>query len=381
MDPKAFGKNSTGKLVPSDLPDYREAFLPNPLPPTWEWPERLWPILKEASVELARLDGIGRYIQTPELLLRPLQRREAIKSSSLEGTYVSAQELLLFEIERKTKPTNSDRIHSWMEVFNYSQALKVWGETREKMPISRRVICSLHEVLMTGVRGGSKMPGCFRRSSVQIGRPARFIPPPAQYVDDCISDLERYIHGERKLDCLVDAFVVHYQFEAIHPFLDGNGRVGRLLLSITIDEWCKLSAPWLYMSEYFEKRKDEYMDRLLAISTRGEWEGWIEFCLKGVVEEARETVARCTKIVDLKREYHGKIQNLGGNLRLLAIVDGLFDNPMVRIAGLAKTHGVSYPTAKADVERLSAAQILAPIEDVYPAAYYSPEIFRVAYGE
>jgi len=193
--------------------------------------------------------------------------------------------------------------------------------------------------------------------------------------------MEKYIHGGKKYDPLVEALIIHYQFEAIHPFLNGNGRVGRLLLSLMISEWCDMYRPWLYMSEYFENHKDEYIDMLFNISANAEWEEWIGFCLRGVVEQAKIAVDRCIKIIKIKDEYQRVIHDIGGNARQIRIVDGLFENPIVRITTLAKKAGVVYLTAKHDIEKLVTAGLLARLEDVRPAAYFAPKIFSVMFIE
>lgn len=256
------------------IPGEDKAFVPGHFPlRAWEWPNDLWPLLLEAREALARLDGTGKHLPSPDLLLRPLQNREAQKSSSLEGTYTKPEEQLLFQIEPRYPRSKEDPANAFREVFNYAQALRLRATTQQELPLSLRLIRELHKVLMDGVRGSASQPGAFRRGPVQIGRPARFIPPPASYLAELLDSYERYLHQDKQYDPLVEAFLAHYQFEAIHPFFDGNGRVGRLLLAITIAEWCQLSDQWLYMSAFFDNHEDEYIDRLFRISTAGDWKG------------------------------------------------------------------------------------------------------------
>src|SRR6056297_446678 len=184
---------------------------------------------------------------------------------------------------------------------------------------------------MTGVRGSDRSPGQFRRLQNQIGRPARFVPPTANLVEGLLADLEQYLHAEMSTDPLIRAFIAHYQFETIHPFMDGNGRVGRLLLAVSIEEWCQLTAPWLYMSDYFDRNKDEYIDAMFAVSTDGDWDRWIGFCLRGAVEQAADTAARCKELIDLNRSFHDRVVELGSSPRLPAIVDSLFLSPVIRV--------------------------------------------------
>jgi Fic family protein len=293
MDTGKFTQNKTGELVSiTGVASLNHAFIPYPLPPHWAWPTRLWPLLLEARTSLAKLDGIGKHLPNPQLLLRPLQNRESLRSSSLEGTYSTPKQQLLFQIDPQYPSSASDPANADREVYNYGRALRLYAENQYELPISLRLIRELHKVLLEGGRGADRRPGEFRKTQNQIGHPARFVPPPPNYLPECLDNFEKYLHQESPYDPLVNAFIAHYQFEAIHPFQDGNGRVGRLLLAIVIKEWCALSDPWLYMSAFFDENRDEYIDRLFRISTEGDWEGWIEFCLRGVVFQARDTENR-----------------------------------------------------------------------------------------
>jgi Fic family protein len=177
----------------------------------------------------------------------------------------------------------------------------------------------------------------------------------------------------------VDAFIVHYQFEAIHPFRDGNGRVGRLLLSATIAERCHLSAAWLHMSAYFDSHKDEYIDRLLRVSTDADWEGWISFCLRGVVEQAKDTEQRCERLLRLNHDYRQRLVEVGGNIRLSSIIDGLFEIPILQVGPLTRKYNITYPTARADVDRLLRTGIVREVEASSRKTYYCPDIFDIIY--
>lgn len=382
MDPSLFGERRTGELVSvSGLPGVSKAFVPGPFPPKWEWPEGLWPLLVDARAALARLEGTGRHLPSPELLLRPLQNREAQRSSSLEGTYTKPEEQLLFQIEPRLPKSREDPANAQREVFNYAQALRLRADTQDQLPLSLRLIRRLHSVLLHGVRGSASQPGEFRRAPVQVGRPARFVPPPPNYINELLDGFEKYLHKKHRYDPLVEAFLAHYQFEAIHPFLDGNGRVGRLLLTVTITEWCQLSNQWLYMSAFFDNHKDEYIDRLFRISTEGDWEGWVEFCLKGVIVQAEDTQKRCDRLLLLNRDFHERIRQTGGSYRLNAIIDELFQGPVVQIPYLARRYEVTYPTAKADVDRLMSVEILRELPGLGQKTFYAPDIVEVTYAE
>lgn len=343
---------------------------------------RLWPLLLEARTALATLDGTGRHLPASDLVLRPLQNREAQRSSSLEGTYTDPAQQVLFQMEPRLPDSSDDPANAYREVFNYGTALRLRLENRERIPVSLRLIRELHRVLMDGVRGADRNPGEFRRMQNQIGRPARFVPPPLNHLPQALDSFEKYLHGPKKFDPLVEAFLVHYQFEAIHPFIDGNGRVGRLLLAILIAEWCDLSNQWLYMSDFFDSHKDEYLDRLFRISTEGRWEEWIEFCLKGVTIQARDTLRRCEKLVELRSDYHERLRRIsGGSVRLAAIVDDLFRTPVALPARVAKKHNVTYPTARADLAKLAKVGIVEELSSRARVSYYSKPIFDITFAD
>lgn len=381
MDPGIFRENAPGRLVPvvAGPPDARMAYVPDPLPPEWRWPEEMWPLLVEARATLARLDGTGRHLPNPELLLRPLARRESQLSSQLEGTVTDPQQQALFEAQPLYPLSEADPVNAFREVYNYGRALRLGQELGRELPLSLRLVRRLHEVLMEGVRGSDRSPGEFRRTQNQIGRPARFVPPPPLHLMDALDGFEKYLHVEGGYDPLVRAFLAHYQFETIHPFMDGNGRVGRLLLSLTICEWCKLSNQWLYMSAYFERNKDRYMELMLGVSTRGEWGEWVRFCLEGVVETAEDTLRRCDGLLRLHHEFHGRLR--GGSVRLAGIVDELFVTPVVTAAGVRDRMGVTYPTARADLVKLARLGIVRELEGAAQVTYFCPPIYDITHGE
>lgn len=199
---------------------------------------------------------------------------------------------------------------------------------------------------------------------------------------NCLDSLEKYFHIEpSKYEPLVDCFLVHYQFETIHPFTDGNGRVGRLLLATMLKQRCDLSKPWLYMSEYYENHRSEYVQRLFDVSALGDWDGWIEFCLQGTLIQARDTIQRCERLRGIREDFMRRVAEVGGSFRLSQIVESVFHSPFIRIADLPARLGVTYPTAKADIERLVEAGILKKLEAISPTTFYAPEVFSVAYDK
>lgn len=383
MDIDAFGEKKTGRLVRiSGLRGEMHAFVPHLLPPAWEIPRGLWPLVRDARAEIAGLDGIGRYMPNPQLLLNPLQYREAQLSSRLEGTFASPRQLMLFEMDPEMVTVEEGDIDAVKEVFNYKRALNYQRQVQEELPLSLRLIRDLHRLLLSGVRGGSRQPGIFRQGQVQIGRPARFVPPPANELGSLLDNLEKKIHQPITADPLVDAFIIHYQFEAIHPFEDGNGRVGRLLLAIMIAEGCQLARHWLYMSAFFDAHRDEYLDRLFRVSSEGDWSGWIEFCLRGTVVQARDTAERSDRLLALLGRFKEEVNEIAGSYgshRLVAIVEDLFLVPVIDIPNTARKFDVSYPTAQSDVEKLMEAGILTEMEGTRPRAFYCREIMELIY--
>jgi Fic family protein len=379
---KGLTKQSTGRLEPTFLshPEIDHGFVPNPLPPDWKWPNALWPVLLEAHKALATLDGFGEHLPNPKLLLRPLQQREAQKSSRLEGTITDPQQQALFEAAPESVDPDAE-VSDFREVQNYAQALKDARTLREELPISLRFIRRLHKTLMTGVRGQDKRPGRFREAQNMIGKPPRFIPPPPPVLNDTLSSFEKYLHTDHTFDPLVEAFLVHYQFEAIHPFADGNGRVGRLLLAILIEEWCKLSDPWLYMSDFFDRNKDDYIDKLYNVSATGDWTGWIGFCLRGVREQARDTHLRCQHLLDLYKKFHDKVNASGGSVRLSKIVDMLFDSPVLIAAKLPGVLDVTYPTVRSDLDQLADLGIIDQLFGAKRITYMSMQVLDMIRAE
>lgn len=381
MDAKKFANEKTGTLVPIKTPVGADfAFVPNALPPNWELPLNLYPLLVEARAAVAKLDGIGQTLPDQELLLAPLKRREAISSSRIEGTYATAQELMLFELTDQNSNSTNEQHNSWREVNNYSRALSYGIEKLKEMPFCARIIKDLHRILMNGVRGQQANMGEWRNHQVAIGSDRRFVPPPVPEMSHSIDDFEKYINEPSPLDPLVNAYIAHYQFETIHPFSDGNGRIGRVLLSLMIWQWCDLSAPYVYMSPYFEKYRTEYVDKMFAISSTGAWANWVEFCLKGTIAQSKDAILKCEKLAKLRKEMLEE-RHVKRSKRTERIINDLFKNPIIRVTRLVEDHEVTYPTAQKDIDRLVEDGILRLLTNVHPKAYFSPEIFAIAYVE
>ena len=381
MDPERFDQNFPGSLVPITGPEW--AFVPHNIPRRIQIQSDVTPLLLEAHQALARLDGAGRYLPGNSILLRPLQRREALHSSALEGTFATAEELLAYGLEPKAPTSSADPTNAWREVFNYDRALQQGQELLGKLPLSSRVIRNIHATLLDGVRGTDRTPGYFRTRQVHIGSDRRFVPPPPDRVEDLIFDLEAYMNESLETDCLIQSFIAHYQFETIHPFLDGNGRVGRLLLSLMIYKRCGLQSPWLYLSPFFEKHKDEYIDGLFNISTRGDWTTWIKLCLRGTIAEAKSALSRVDKLLKIKSEYDKRVMDAPRtSARLPRILTYLLGSPLVSVSEIMKQCGTTFPTAKKDVEKLVSLEILyESTRSVKPTYYIAREYFAAAYTD
>lgn len=384
LDPQIFTTEKTGELRKFTNPSSERTewlFIPMELPPCWEFPNRLWPLLADAKEAIGTLDGIARTLPNPDLLVRPLQNREAITSSSIEGTYVTAEQLLLYGLDPKTPVSDAGSLADENEVHNYRAALTVGCELLDDSPILNKHLLAMHERLMFGVRGARKAPGEFRRIQVQIGATGRYVPPPPSDLPRLMGNLERYINElDERFDPLVASFIAHYQFEAIHPFCDGNGRVGRLLLALMIYKAMHHTLPLLYLSAFFERNRREYMDRLFRISTHGDWEGWVEFCLTGSVWQARDAIRRCEQLNELRERYYEQVA-VKGSARSHQLVTWLFESPLLTIPAVQQKLTVTYPTAKSDLNRLVEIGILREVAGSRPKTFYAHEVFHVAYED
>jgi Fic family protein len=318
-------------------------------------------LLAEASQALGLLQGLVQSLPSPQILVRPFVRREAELSSRIEGTYANQEELVLFELDRQTAADKPDV----REVWNYVAAFEYGLKRLQELPVSLRLIRELHCKLMKGVRGHDRQPGEFRTCQNYIGRKgepitkARYVPPPPAELTACLDAFEKAIHAETKQPFLVRLALIHYQFEAIHPFEDGNGRIGRLLLPLLLVEKGILSHPLIQLSAYFDQHRREYYDQLLHVSRTGEWQPWIQFFLRAVHQESKEAVRRTQAILKLRNQYREKMEAVGASAQALKIVDDLFITPAVTVTGVAKRLRASYPTAELLVRKLVRAGILS----------------------
>ena len=351
-----------GELVA--IPEGVHAFVPDPLPPKLDINSTgLQKLGAAANLALGELKGIGHNLQNPYLLIGPLSTREAIVSSKLEGTIASAEELAKLDA-RPHLVKDRDEV---AEVRNYIVALR-YGLTRiESLPMSKRLIREIHQKLLEGVRGQESMPGEFRRSQNFIGskglalQTMRFVPPPVTEMEASLDSLEAFISGDRYYSPLIDLALIHYQFETIHPFRDGNGRIGRLMIILILCGWEVLPQPLLYMSSFFEKHKDEYRDLLLAVSQQAAWNDWIEFFLRGVVEQSEDAIMRSDRLLMLQQRYREELQSARSSALSLKLIDSLFETPHTTAERAAKLLEVTIATAQNHINRLVSLGVLSEV--------------------
>jgi Fic family protein len=358
MEPTAFTNSASGKLIP--IPEGGFAFVPFPLPPYLEMDRKTILLLDESSRAVSTLSGVGSRLPNPYMLIGPFVRREAVLSSRIEGTIATAQELLLFEVSPTEQPPKLDV----REVANYVLALEHGLGRLSKLPVSLRLIRELHSILMKGVCGGQNKPGEFRKTQNFIGRPgqtiqqARYVPPPPSEVMAGLDAFEKYLHADRTWPHLIELALIHYQFEAIHPFEDGNGRIGRLLISLLLCERGILSHPLLYLSAYFERHRDAYYDLLLEVSRKGQWSAWVQFFLQGVLEQSNDAQRRSQLLLRLQEKYRQKAQTARSSALALKLVDELFAHPAITVTQAQKILKVTYHSAQNNILRLVDAGIL-----------------------
>lgn len=338
------------------------AFVPHSIDPTFRLDQRSFAAAADAEAALGRLAAVGAMLPNPRLLIRPYLRREAVLSSRIEGTRSVLEDLYRLELEAPNEAATDAA-----EVWNYVVALERGVELLDRLPLSLRFVRQLHEWLMSGVRGHDQSPGEFRREQNCIGSgadtlvTARYVPPPVPQMHEALAAWERFLHAKTDLSPIVECAMMHYQFEAIHPFRDGNGRVGRLLIPLFLLARGRLLHPLLYISEYFEKRRQEYYDRMLAVSTRGDWTGWIRFFVDAVHVQSTNAYARAQRVLELHRRYRGELRSRRATSRTLDALERLFQNPLVTGRSLAEAGEVAPATALRSIRALEAAGIVREV--------------------
>lgn len=342
------------------------AFIPHPLPPEppLQFDAKRQQLLERATIALGRLDSITLLLPEPHLFLYAYVRREAVLSSQIEGTQSSLAQLLLLELEEAPGAPLDDVV----EVSNYVAALDHGlKRLKEGFPLSNRLIREMHAVLLSSGRGSERSPGEFRRTQNWIGgtRPgsAHFVPPPPDYVEDCMANLERFLHGEgNPYPALIKAALAHVQFETIHPFLDGNGRIGRLLIAFILHHDQLLSQPLLYLSLYFKQHRAEYYRLLDLVRAEGDWESWLDFFLEGVEQTATNAVVTAQRLLALFRQDEQAIQRSQRTpSTALRVFRVLCERPLVTVNQVCRRAQLSFPAAARALETLGSLNIVREI--------------------
>ncbi|MEZ5693622.1 MAG: Fic/DOC family N-terminal domain-containing protein [Altererythrobacter sp.] len=349
----------------------------------------LFPLVGPASAAIARYEGVLAGIPNPNVLLSPLTAREAVLSSKIEGTQVTLGEVLEFEAQGDLLDESTPKKADAREVLNYRTALN--EATRmmgEGVPLSQRLIKTAHRILMDGVRGRSKDPGEYRRIPNWIGpdgctiEQARFIPPTAEHIGAAMAAWESYIHAETA-DRLVQLAIVHAEFESIHPFLDGNGRLGRLVIPLFLFAHGLLSRPNFYLSEYLEANRDEYYARLLAVSAQNDWTGWIAFFLQGIVAQAEVNTRKAQAILALHQQQRDWVVEVTHSQYAVRALDWIFQRPIFRTPDFIRSAEIPGPTARTIIRTLREHGML---EEIMPAAGRTaailafPQLLNIAEG-
>ena len=361
MDPTSFSASTLGTVVKTPGAHGFHTFVPAALPRRFSLGDQTVLLLSEADRALGRLAGAGRLLPNPHLLVRPYVAREALASSRIEGTQASLSDV--FDATALGDETGQVR-----EVTNYIRALERGLTELARLPISMRLLCSIHEELLRGVRGQERLPGEVRRSPNWIGSPdnrpetAIFVPPPVDEMHRALTDWERFIHEDVPIPPLVKCALLHYQFETIHPFLDGNGRLGRLLIVFYMVEQDLLPDPLLYISAYFEAHRSDYYDRLQAVRERGEVEEWTQFFLRAVAVQAGDAIRRAERLADLREQYRQAAARTRS--RAGEVVDLVFENPVLTTNFVAHRLDVTPQGALNLIRRLEDGGILTEHERV-----------------
>ena len=345
--------------------DYR-AFIPAPLPPDppIQMDAELVKLLSDADRALGRLDGVATVLPNPDLFVAMFVRQEAVLSSQIEGTQSTLQDILAFEAnaEPPTEPSDVE------EVVNYVAAMNHGLRRLPELPLSLRLIKEIHEKLLRDVRGSERTPGEFRRSQNWIGPQgctlanADYVPPPKHEMQQSLDNLEKFLHDHESLPVLIQCGLIHAQFETIHPFLDGNGRVGRLLITFLLCEREVLRRPLLYLSYFLKARKAEYYDRLMAIRNSGDWEGWLKFFLRGVREVSVSAAEVARQIMDMREQHRQLIsEKLSSSANAHKLLDHMFEKPTFSINQAKDVMGCAFATASTVVDQLEELGLLREI--------------------
>ncbi len=371
VDARDFNAESPGKLVQTTDALGRRglAFVPDPLPPQADFGSREIRIaLSAADQELTRLDGIARQIEDPGALFSNYLRQEAVLSSAIEGTHTTLADLVMYEATHRRR-TDDDPV-----VESYVKALRYGRERVAELSIGNRLFSELHHMLMQDSEHANTTPGLMRDCQVFVGpstfQDARFVPPPEMFVPELMANLVEYLENENEA-ALIKLAVAHYQFETIHPFRDGNGRIGRLMISLWLHQQAMLTSPMLYLSAYFKRHQTQYYDALLNVSTRGAWHEWVIFFLRGVSTQSRDAWKRTQQLAKLRDDYKRRLAGPRASAGPQRLVDELFSIPTISVRMAMEILGVTYPAARSSIEKLLEAKIV----EIDPAVYSGTRYF------
>lgn len=381
MDPERFRNSTAGKPIRTAQGYW--TFLPHPLPPSLSWSAELVSQLSAAERNLAILREKGSDFDNPQTMIQPFVRREAVLSSRIEGTQTPLNELYRFEAGAKSVPADAP------EVGNYVRALAYGLDRLERLPISLRLLREIHGVLFADLGREAVTPGEFRRRQNWVGPPgstvetAPYVPPPVEEMHAALGQLERYLHTDSDLPALVRIGLIHYQFEAIHPFLDGNGRLGRMLISLLLRIWELLPHPWLYLSGYFEARRQAYYDGLLRVSESGDWESWLGMFLEAVERQSAEAAGTLDRLERLRERYRQMVEGERAAVGLTRVVDFLLGHPVVNVRQVERGIGASdFSTANRYVGRLTELGLLREVTgQSRNRIFRADEVLAAIYGD
>ena len=379
MDTVALEESPVGRIVRivGGLSDGELAYVPEPLPRHLDLPGELVYRLDEASRAVATLAGVGETIPNPHLLIRPFMRREAVLSSRIEGTQASLSDVFMYE-------ASGVKRRDVVEVINYIRALEAGFSDLAAIPISLRLMNKLHARLLEGARGKDKSPGALREEQVWIGNEgteigdARFVPPPSYMVRDLVLDWERFANEDpTTVPPLIQCAMLHYQFEAIHPYLDGNGRLGRLMIGLFLYAKGILRTPLLYLSAYFERDRALYYDQLYRLSLTGDWQTWLRYFLDGVIMQSKDALDRVRKIQLLEEGYRQRLMAAQETANAFKLVNELFAAPVVTAPGAAQLLGLTHPGANRLIGRLVSLGILRQAGETWPRVFVAFELLEL----
>lgn len=372
MKAALFSERSPGRLV--NIGNEAVAFVPDPLPPHLDLGS-VFRSYGEAMNGIGMLNAKIAQLRNPQLIIRTLQRREALLSSAMEGTYTTSDELALLEAGADGNARADTR-----EVLNYVTALMHSVELMKRLPICQRLIREAHEKLLSDLsygRGGNKRPGAYKRDQNWIGGPspteARFVPPPPAEAQAAMDRLEAFINRKNPEDIppLLEAALVHYQFETIHPFSDGNGRVGRILIPLILMSRNLIGSAVFYPSASMEMRKDEYIDRMFAVSTRADWTGWLEFFLEICRDTCRSSVDVIDRLITLQSDYRERAMAKFRSNNVIILIDHLFQSPVVSTPIVKELLGVTHRAARMTIASLEEIGVLEKMEGLSMPEYFA----------